>query len=183
MQWSQSMKHFMPLPQRPGTKPKTTPQTPHQQLDQISPVELQERLWQRMLTLPCVFDRPSGISVHGTRALWLQDPTDRAAFMIGAEFAHLHPAYDGSLHMTLDPASHAIALAGGWAEPHPLAGRYAPTSTVLVYGARDEYELEILWWLVQQSWRHASGLDPLSVPEALVATGDPELKPAVTQAH
>lgn len=152
------MSNYAPLPARPGPKPTTTPSTPHQQLDQTSPVELQERLWQRMLSLPGTSARPSGISVQGTRALWLNEPGNAEAYMIGREFAHLHPAYDGSLHMTLDPQTHALAIAGGWAESHPLAGRFAPRTTALVFGARNEAELDMVWWLVQQSYRYASGL-------------------------
>lgn len=151
------MKTYTSFPRRQGPKPLTTPATPHQQLDQTSPAELQERLWLAMASLPGVYTRPSGISVPGTRALWLEQGGHAAAFMVGHEFAHLHPAHDGSLHMTLDPDSHALALAGGWAEPHPLAGRFAPATTALVYGPRDEAEWQLVWWLVQQSWRYASG--------------------------
>jgi phospholipase/carboxylesterase len=159
------MQTYTRLPKRQGPKPKTTPSTPHQQIDQTSPPAMQENLWQRMLSLDGISARPSGISVHGTRALWLNEPGHAAAFMVGREFAHLHPAYDGSLHMTLDTHSHAFAIAGGWAEPHPLAGRFAPATTALVYGPRDEAELDLVWWLVQQSYRYARGLkSDLSLP-------------------
>lgn len=151
------MKTYAALPRRQGPKPLTTPATPHRQLDQTSPVELQERLWQAMAGLPGVYTRPSGISVPGARAICLEQGGHAGAFMVGREFAHLHPAQDGSLHMTLDSDTHALALAGGWAEPHPLAGRFAPATTALVYGPRDGAELGIVWWLVQQSWRYASG--------------------------
>ena len=157
------MNHYTRLPSRQGPKPATTPSTPHQQLDQSSPLELQSILWQRMQSLAGVSTRPSAISVQGTRALWLDQPGNPAAYMIGREFAHLHPAYDGSLHMILDPRTHAQALAGGWAEPHPLAGRYTSSTNVLVYGPRDQDELELVWWMVQQSYRYASGL-PLEFP-------------------
>ncbi|MBI3283659.1 MAG: phospholipase [Burkholderiales bacterium] len=152
------MTHYTRLPARTGAKPSTTPRTPHQQLDQTSPLELQEKLWQRMMGLAGVSIRPSGISVPGTRALWLEQAGNPDAFMVGREFAHLHPAHDGSLHMILDPHSHALAMAGGWAESHPLAGRYTSRTNVLVYGPRDEAELDVVWWLVQQSYRYASGL-------------------------
>lgn len=163
------MTTYTRFPARQGPKPLTTPKTPHMQLDQISPVALQERLWQAMLSLSGITARPSGISVPGTRALWLSEAGHAEAFMVGREFAHLHPASDGSLHMTLDPDTHALALAGGWAEPHPLAGRFAPRTTALVYGPRDEAELEVVWWLVQQSWRYASGQPLESVPRFATA--------------
>lgn len=163
------MNIYTALPARQGAKPLTTPTTPHMQLDQISPVELQERLWQAMLSLPGTNARPSGISVPGTRALWLEQAGHADAFMIGREFAHQHPASDGSLHMTLNPRTHALALAGGWAEPHPLAGRFAPSTTTLVYGPRDEAELEVIWWLVQQSYRYASGQALATAPQFIAA--------------
>lgn len=156
------------LPARQGAKPLTTPRTPHMQLNQISPVALQERLWQAMLELPATSARPSGISVPGTRALWLDEAGHAEAFMVGREFAHLHPAHDGSLHMTLDPHTHALAISGGWAEPHPLAGSFAPPTTALVYGPRDEAELDVVWWLVQQSYRYASGQPLESAPPFVV---------------
>lgn len=160
------MNTYTRLPARQGHKPTTTPQAPHEQLDQTSPVELQERLWQRMLSLPGISARPSGIAPHGSRALWLEQAGNAESFMIGREFAHLHPAYDGSLHMTLDPKTHALALAGGWAEPHPLAGRFTSRTNAMVYGPRDEAELDVVWWLVQQSYRYASGL-PLELERPL----------------
>lgn len=38
------------------------------------------------------------------------------------EFAHLHPGYDGSLHLALPPALARDAIVKGWAVAHPLAG-------------------------------------------------------------
>lgn len=152
------MIQYTRLPARSGAKPSTTPHTPHQQLDQSSPQQLQEKLWQRMAGLTGVSVRPSGIPVPGTRALWLEQAGNPEAYMVGREFAHLHPAHDASLHMILDPFSYALAMAGGWAESHPLAGRYTSRTNVLVYGPRDEAELDVVWWLVQQSYRYSSGL-------------------------
>lgn len=163
------MNTYSRIPARQGAKPLTTPQTPHMQLNQISPVALQEQLWQAMSALPGTQSRPSGISMPGTRALWLDQAGPAEAFMVGREFAHLHPASDGSLHMTLDPQTHALALAGGWAEPHPLAGRFAPATTSLVYGPRDHAELDMVWWLVQQSYRFASGLPREALPQLATA--------------
>lgn len=150
------------LPRRVGPRPDTTPCAPHEQLDQISPESRQEQLWERMRTLPDSNARPSEIAPPGTRAVWLNGAGIGAtAFMIGREFAHLHPREDGSLHLVLDPATHRAAMAAGWAERHPLAGKFAPRGTVMVYGPRDSEELETVWFLVQQSHRFASGEIPL----------------------
>jgi hypothetical protein len=36
------------------------------------------------------------------------------AFLIGREFAHVHPRYDGSMHMMLPPEAVDEVLAKGW---------------------------------------------------------------------
>ena len=36
---------------RSGERPRTGPEIPHQQLDQIAPAELQQELWRRMAAL------------------------------------------------------------------------------------------------------------------------------------
>jgi hypothetical protein len=82
------------LPERTGYRPRTTPTNPHTQLDQ-NPEELVVReLARRVFALPDVEVRPSAISVPGARALWLRDEVPagpQEAFMIGREFAHIHP--------------------------------------------------------------------------------------------
>ena len=88
------------LPERTGYRPSTTPTNPHTQLDQ-NPQELVVRkLARRVFALPDVEERPSAISVPGARALWLRNEVPagpQEAFMIGREFAHIHPLPDGSM--------------------------------------------------------------------------------------
>lgn len=82
------------LPQRSGSRPRTTPTNPHTQLEQNPEREVVEELALKVFALPDVEERPSAISVPGARALWLRDdvpPGPREAFMIGREFAHIHP--------------------------------------------------------------------------------------------
>src|SRR5687767_2504102 len=94
-----------PLPTRAGPRPRTTPTNPHTQLDQ-QPEDpaVAEELARRVFALPGVVEQPSGISVPGARALTLA-AGERAgppeAFLIGREFAHLHPSPDFSLHAML----------------------------------------------------------------------------------
>jgi hypothetical protein len=145
------------MPQRVGPKPRTTPSNPHEQLEQNASAEMQEQLWNAMLALPDVAARGSGIAPPGSRALWstADPPADREPFMVGREFVHLHPRYDGSLHMVLPPETADAAIAAGWAERHPLAGRFAPSSTVMVFGPRDERELAVVYQLVQAAHAYA----------------------------
>lgn len=84
------------------------------------------------------------ISVPGARAFVLEEDAALGpdeAFMVGREFAHLHPADDGSLHMMLPPDLAGAAELQGWGEPHPIArlGLIPPTA-MMVYGPRDEGE-------------------------------------------
>src|ERR671927_734261 len=94
-----------PLPTRAGDRPRTTPTNPHTQLDQ-QPADLRwvEELARRIFALPGVVEEPSRISVPGARALVLVPDVAAGppeAFLIGREFAHLHPAPDHSLHAML----------------------------------------------------------------------------------
>jgi hypothetical protein len=139
---------------RAGPRPRTTPTNPHTQLDQNASPEFQERLFEIGRSLSDVVVGPSGVSVPGARAFHLPTEADPhpGAFMIDREFAHLHPSSDGSLHMTLPPDIVETATQNGWAELHPLAGRYGlPPNIVMVYGPRNEDELAAVAALLRAS--------------------------------
>jgi Family of unknown function (DUF5519) len=145
-----------PLPTRVGDRPRTTPTNPHTQLDQ-QPTDLRwfEELARRGFALPGVVEESSRISVPGARALVLA-PGEPAgppeAFLIGREFAHLHPAPDHSLHAMLPTETVTEAVAAGWAEPHPVALRgLIPPTAVMLYAPRDEAELGVIESLVRTS--------------------------------
>lgn len=147
------------LPNRPGLRPVTTHPTndrpfPHKQVSQIAPPELQEALFERASELPGVVVGDSLVSVPGARAFHLQPETARGprdAFQRGREFAHIHPPDDGSLHLTLPPAVYEEVLGKGWGEPHPISG------TMMLFGPRDEAELELVWQILLESYRFATG--------------------------
>jgi hypothetical protein len=151
------------LPVRHGPPPLTTRPSaenpfPHQQVTQTAPADLQERLFRRAASLPGVTARESCVSVPGARAFHLDEDMARgpaAAFQCAREFAHLHPPGDGSMHLTLPASVYADVRAKGWGEPHPISG------TMLVFGPRDEAELETAWQILLVSYRYALGdLDP-----------------------
>jgi len=84
------------------------------------------------------------------------------AFMIGAEFAHLHPEPDQSLHAMLPLDLAADAIAAGWAEEHPVARLgLIPHTAVMLYAPRDDEEREVVASLVRASHAFARG-DPVS---------------------
>ena len=151
-----------PLPVRAGDRPRTTPTNPHTQLDQ-QPVDLSwtEELARRVFALPGVVEEPSRISVPGARALVLapDEPTGPPeAFLIGREFAHLHPAPDHSLHAMLPTDAVSAAVDAGWAEPHPVALRgLIPLNAVMIYAPRDAAELDVVEGLVRAAHAFARG--------------------------
>lgn len=152
---------MLELPQREGPRPRTTPTNPHQQLDQNPAPEIYGALKSRAFDFPLVERRPSAISVPGAEALWLVElPQERCAdaFMIGNEFAHVHPPYDGSMHMMLPREDVREVLEKGWGELHPMALRGAiPPNAVMVFAPRDDAEVDLVLGVIAASHRFASG--------------------------
>ena len=127
---------------------------PHSQATQNAPRELQEQVVQAALSLPGVSEADSLVSVPGARAFVLDEQLARGpdeAFQAGREFAHVHPAHDGSLHMTLPERVARVVRETGWGEPHPVSG------TMLVFGPRDQSELEVVTALLRASYEFARG--------------------------
>jgi phospholipase/carboxylesterase len=149
------------LPTRQGPRPQVNPSIPQEQLSQNAPVALQERLLAHAGRLPGVTTRPSAISVPGARGFMLGPgaPGPLDAFLVPpvGEFAHLHPEYDGSLHLALPAELSADAVAKGWAVAHPLGGLRVTPGMVMVFGPRDEAELEVVTAIVDCSHAYATG--------------------------
>jgi hypothetical protein len=152
------------LPPRAGAKPMTTRTNPHQQQSQNPPPEVYELLLSKAFEFPHVERRLSAISVPGAEALWLSEQVASAreeAFLIGREFAHVHPPYDGSMHMMLPPEAVDELLAKAWGEPHPMARRgLIPPTAVMVYAPRDAAEVETVLQAIGASYRFACGESP-----------------------
>ena len=149
------------LPERGGPRPRTTPTNPHTQLEQNPRPEMVEELARRDFTLPGVEERPSAVSVPGARALWLREDVAAGppeAFMVGREFAHIHPLPDGSLHAALPPEVARDAVRKGWAEQHPVARVGGiPPNVVMIYAPRDAGEVGVVAGLVEEAYRYAGG--------------------------
>ena len=148
------------LPERAAPFPATSTNTPQEQLTGQSPPELQEELFLRLSKLEGVGTRDSAISVPGARAFVVRKPGGpEDAFLVPqvGEFAHLHPAHDGSLHLALPPAMAADVLAKQWGVAHPLAGLRVTPGMVMVFGPRDEDELEVVAAIVATSHAWATG--------------------------
>lgn len=150
------------LVQRPGPPPRVTFEIPQQQIDQNAPADLQERVFAHVADLPGVSTQESAISVPGARAFVL-DRADAAgaaeSFIVRAagEFAHLHPIYDGSLHVTLPQRHAADVIAKGWGVTHPLAGVRLAPGMVMLFGPRDENELATVTAILDEAHAYATG--------------------------
>ena len=149
------------LPMRVGPRPTTTDCAPHEQVSQNSTPEIHAAFKRSAFELPFVERRASAISVPGAEALVLPHAHacgPREAFMIGREFAHVHPAHDGSSHLMLPLAAVEELIAKGWGEPHPMARLgYIPATAVMAFAPRDENEVDVMLRLLTTSWDFARG--------------------------
>jgi len=152
------------LTPRKGPRPETTDCAPHEQVSQNPDAETYQKLKERAFGFPFVERRASIISVPGAEALWL--PHDHAngcseSFMIGREFAHVHPSYDGSMHLMLPLECTRELIAKGWGEPHPMAATgMIPATAVMVFAPRDEPEIETALKILATSYEFALGKLP-----------------------
>ncbi len=149
-----------PLPHRAGPRPEVAWDIPQQQVSQNAPADLQEELYDRVLALGGVTESGSSISVPGARAFLLPEgtgPDDAYLVPQVREFAHLHPGYDGSLHLSLPPDQAADLVAHGWGAPHPWAGTRLSAGFVMLFGPRTHRELETVAAVVAASHAYAAG--------------------------
>ncbi len=151
----------MTLTTRQGPKPRTTPTNPHTQLDQNPTPSFFEYFKESAFArFPEVSRRPSMISVPGAEALcWCgKHRGPHEAFMYGDEFAHIHPAYDGSLHLALPENVCTAVIHANWGEVHPVAKMgFIPSTVMMVYAPRNEAELNTVLDLLNISFLFAAG--------------------------
>jgi phospholipase/carboxylesterase len=149
------------LPPRSGSRPVVSSQIPQEQRSDNAPRELQEQVFARVAALPGVTTRQSAISVPGARGLMFSGPRrgPDEAFLVpsAGEFAHVHPGYDGSLHVALPTSLAADVNAKGWGVAHPLAGVRLTPGMVMLFGPRDATELETVVGVLTTSHGWASG--------------------------
>ncbi|MEY9870865.1 hypothetical protein ABH931_000319 [Streptacidiphilus sp. MAP12-33] len=142
------------MPPRRGRPPLVSVKERAEQLTQAPSPELQQRLLDQAAALRGVRIGPSYVCVPGSRAYHLSPTLAHGpvqAFFAGTEFGHLHPPYDGSLHLMLPPETAEQVCEAGWGVS------CAPAGSVLVFGPRDEDELHTVWLLLQTAHRRATG--------------------------
>lgn len=155
------MPSSLSIPDREGTRPETLGNLPHSQLSQHGPDDVVQKLHDWCFALPNIVNAPSGISVPGSRALVLRDGVacNPSAFMVGREFAHIHPKPDnGSMHLMLPAEVVPSVITAGWGEDHYLVTQgHLPTGLIMVYSPRDEAELVTIEKIVARSYEFATG--------------------------
>lgn len=145
---------YVTLTARRGSRPLTSTDGPHRQVDQQSSPELWGLLVASAFRLPHVVEGHSQVSLASSRALLLDDLHEPLAAGTSLapgpplEPAHIHGVADTSSHLCL-PAARAVEVCDlGWAEPHLYADH--PTE-VMVYGPRDRAELVTVLQLLEES--------------------------------
>ncbi|HEY6798927.1 MAG TPA: NAD(P)-binding domain-containing protein [Kineosporiaceae bacterium] len=93
---------------------------------------------------------------------------------------HVHPSYDGSLHVVLDIESARQVVATGRGEFHPAAARGLPPGTVMVYAPLDRLDVEDCLSILEAAHAYASSVAGHVVHRpALTWPAAPEPAPAV----
>ncbi|NBN64807.1 hypothetical protein GWI72_13610 [Microvirga tunisiensis] len=149
------------LPFREGPPPRYTLSNPQTQLDQQPDRPLTFAIVSEVSGWPGVRIDGSLRAPMGTVGFFLDHPSGQPAdsFLLGLEFAHVHPGPDHSLHMVLPEPILSEAIGHGWAVPHHLAGAPGVSRfTVLVFAPRDTSELPIALALVKSAWHFAAGI-------------------------
>lgn len=151
----------MKISPRAGSRPRTTDTNPHSQIDQQPDQPYSDEILARMAAGQEVVFAESARAPVGTVGMYInakERPGPEEAYLLGLEFAHIHPGPDHSLHLTLPDGVREDAIEAGWAEPHPLAGQ--PTVSphiVLLYAPRDAQEADVVLSLVEASKQYAMG--------------------------
>jgi len=150
------------LPLRTGSRPRTSTDLPHRQMDQ-QPDNSQyvDAILAEALAWPSVVGGPSAISVEGAVALTLDSSAAGGppeAFMVDREFCHVHAQGDYSLHAALPLPLAVAAERAAWTEPHFLVKTgHAPETVVMIYAPRDPAEHDVVLGLVRASYEFALG--------------------------
>lgn len=149
------------FPNRIGEKPKTTGPAPHQQRSQYPETEkYADALHDYVTSFEGVENGVSHIGDGGLRAYFIAGSASSGfseRFLVDNEFAHIHRHGSHSLHLVLPPDIGEITDKKGWTEGHPLAvaGRI-PRTNHLLFGARNQSELEVAQVLMRISYLYAS---------------------------
>jgi hypothetical protein len=153
--------YLQALPNRNGDKPLTSGPVPHTQVNQFPNAdEFSENLHKYIMTFQGVTNGPSHISDGGLRAYFIDQSKVEGLtpqFLVDNEFAHIHRHGSKSLHIVLPPDLGYEMDKKGWTENHPLAvANRIPETNYMLFGARNEEELELSKALLRVSYLFAT---------------------------
>ncbi|CEI70474.1 hypothetical protein FVEN_g1020 [Fusarium venenatum] len=163
------------LPRREGDRALLGGIAPHRQLSQHAPKRIRtiENLFNNAARQhPSILEVKKSLYERHHDALFVSqdllqsepDSLPKTTIIARGELGHAHP--DLSVHLYLSPADARVIIEKGWAERHRLSvpetswvkNKYAIASTYLmIYGPRDEKEMEILRIILQNSIRFMTG--------------------------
>lgn len=150
------------LPLREGVRPTTTPSNPHIQINQQpEDRKLVNELMEWAFSLADITKENSKISLPGSQAMCLAEDkmcSHCNAFMVETEFAHFHPAPDGSMHLGLPQRDVKNVIELGWGELHPVVHKgWLPPNFIMVYAPRNDEESEVIKNIIFRSYQFATG--------------------------
>ncbi|OLN83719.1 hypothetical protein CCHL11_08706 [Colletotrichum chlorophyti] len=178
---------ILDLPPRKGERATLGGIVPHRQLTQHAPEKMREfiqNLYANAATQnPSILEQKRSLYERHNPALFVSsdllknppsssDPLPETARVARGEISHPHA--DLSIHIYLSPADAKIAIDRGWAERHRLslprsswfANRYhVADSYLMIYGPRDEEEMEVLAVFLRNAVRFMTGREDV---EAIV---------------
>ena len=153
------------VPARVGQPPNVADGIPHQQFNQNAPEAMQEALMASIVDLPGIRIAETQFSLRGSQGWRLEEdsalgPEDAFITTESREFGHLHQPMEGSMHMLLPTRFAAVALGKGWGVIHPLSPDISGENSeyLMIFGPRDEGELETIWIIAQISYYYARGI-------------------------
>jgi hypothetical protein len=141
------------LPPRSGGTPLVITGSRPEQLTQNGPAAWQASLVKAVGAVRGVRTGGSHVCPPGSRAFHLDSWLalgPPSAFFAGTEFAHVHPEYDGSVHLFLPPAMASLARQQGQAT-------LVSSGAVLVFGPRDLGETKVVLALLIRAYHYARG--------------------------
>lgn len=150
------------LQSRLGERPETSNEGPHRQISQCSSPALWGELVARASQFNGVVEGHSSVSSAPSRALLLTGKKTVSAPETSLspgeplEPVHIHGVTDTSAHLCL-PLKRANEVCElGWGEAHPF-GDFG--TEIMVYGPRDEEELEVVLSIIEESLNFARALN------------------------
>jgi hypothetical protein len=150
----------MHLEPRLGSRPTTSSEGPHRQLDQQATPELWGRLIATVFRLPGVVEGVSQVSPESSRAVFLTDmeveraPETSLAPGHRLEPVHVHGFEDTSTHLCLPGERGRQLTSLGWAEPHQFEDF---GTEFMIYGPRSLEELRGVVSIIEESIAFARG--------------------------